>query len=137
MGRSFDTEQLAAELEVLSLRIAAVEVQTDEFDEGTIIGQAPAAGTLQPGGITVTVEVAEAPELAPVVMPDVVGLSEGEARQVLAAAGLGVETVVEPYFDEVAGQFIGEPGAVWGQDPAPGTALEPGSSATIRVNPGL
>ena len=137
VGRSFDTKQLAAELEVLTLRIAAVEVQTDEFDEGTIIGQAPAAGTLQPGGITVTVEVAEAPELAPVVMPDVVGLSEGEARQVLAAAGLGVETVVEPYFDEAAGQFIGEPGAVWGQDPAPGTALEPGSSATIRVNPGL
>ena len=137
VGRSFDTEQLAAELEVLSLRIAAVEVQTDEFDEGTIIGQAPAAGTLQPGGITVTVEVAEAPELAPVVMPDVVGLSEGEARQVLAAAGLGVETVVESYFDEAAGQFIGEPGAVWGQDPAPGTALAPGSSATIRVNPGL
>ena len=138
VGRAWDEALLAAELAALTLRVAAVEVQTQEFAAGTVIGQAPAAGVLQTGGVTVTVEVAVAPELPAVIaMPDVSGLSEGEARQVLTAAGLGVEVVVEPYFDEEAEQFGGEPGVVWGQDPPPGTALEVGRSATIWVSPGL
>ena len=136
LGRPFDPALLAAELEALTLRIAAVQVQTAEFDEGTIIGQAPAARTMQPGGTTVTVEVAAAPELVPVAMPAVVGGSEGEARQVLAAAGLSVEVVYEPYYDEEAQQFVGSPGVVWEQEPAAGTLMEAGATATIRVNPG-
>ena len=134
-GRTWDFELLAAELGELTLGVAAVEVQTGEFAEGTIIGQAPAAGTLQRGGITVTVEVAVAPELpSALAMPDVVGLSEAEARQVLTAAGLGVEVYVEPFFDEEAGRFGGAPGAVWRQLPAADTTLEPGGSAEIWVN---
>ena len=135
VGRVFDRQQLAAEMQALNLRITAVPVQTAEFAEGTIVGQAPAAGTQQPGGVTVTVEVAAAPELVPVEMPDVVGITEGEARQVLAAAGLSVEVVLEPYFDEEAGQFVGEPGVVWSQNPTAGTPMEAGATATIRVNP--
>ena len=135
VGRTWDPEQLAAELEALTLGVAAAEVQSVEFAEGTIMGQAPAAGTLQRGGITVTVEVAVAPELPSVLaMPDVLGLTEAEARQVLAAAGLGVEVYVEPFFDEEAGRFGGEPNKVWRQAPSAGTTLEPGGSAEIWVN---
>ena len=135
VGRPFDAEQVVAELGGLTLRFAAVEVQTAEFDAGTIIGQAPAAGTLHPGGITVTVEVAVPVELPPVLMPEVVGLSEGEARGVLAAAGVGVDVLLEYYFDEETGQFGGDPDIVWHQDPPPGTPIEPGDLATIRVEP--
>ena len=136
VGRTWDAEQLATELGELTLGIAAVEVESVEFAEGTIMGQAPAAGTLQRGGITVTVEVAVAPDLPSVLaMPDVVGLSEPEARQVLAAAGLGVEVYIEPFFDEEAERFGGEPGTVWRQDPAAGTTVEPGGFAEIWVNP--
>ncbi len=63
VGRAWDLEQMTAELGALTLGIAAVEVETVEFSEGTIMGQAPAAGSLHRGGITVTVEVAVAPDL--------------------------------------------------------------------------
>ena len=135
VGRAWDAEQMATELRALTLGLAAVEVETAEFAAGTVIGQAPAARSLQRGGITVTVEVAAAPEAPAIIaMPDVVGLSEAEARQVLAAAELGVEVYIEPYFDEEAERFGGEPGAVWQQSPAAGADVEPGSSAEIWVN---
>ena len=136
VGRAWNAEQMTAELAELTLGVVAVEVETVEFAEGTIMGQAPAAGSLHRGGITVTVEVAAAPDLPPVLdMPEVVGLSEAEARGVLAAAGLGVEVHVEPFFDEEAEQFGGQPGMVWRQAPAAGVPVEPGGSAEIWVNP--
>ena len=49
------------------------------------------------------------------------GLSEAEARGVLAAAGLGVAVYIEPFFDEEAERFGGDPGVVWQQSPAAGT----------------
>ena len=135
VGRAWDQAQVAAELGELTLGVAAVDVETDEYAEGTIIGQAPAARSLQRGGITVTVEVAVAPDLPTFLdMPGVVGLSEAEARGVLAAAGLGVEVFVEPFFDEEAERFGGDPGVVWQQSPAAGTIVESGSSAEIWVN---
>jgi beta-lactam-binding protein with PASTA domain len=136
VGRTWDEEQLTAELGELTLGVVAVEVETVEFTEGTIMGQAPAAGSLHRGGITVTVEVAVAPDLPAVLsMPEVVGLNEAEARGVLAAAGLGVEVYVETFFDEETEQFGGEPGVVWRQTPAAGVPVEPGGSAEIWVNP--
>ena len=138
VGRVWDPEQVATELGELTLGVAALEVETVEFAEGTIIGQAPAAASLQRGGITVTVEVAVAPELPTIIsMPSVVGLSEAEARQVLAAAGLGVEVYIEPFFDEEAERFGGEPGVVWQQSPSAGATVEPGRAAEIWVNTDL
>lgn len=136
VGRVWDEAQLAAELAELTLVVAAVEVETPEFAEGTIIGQAPAAGSLQPGGLTVNVEVAAEPELpAAVAVPDVTGLSEGEARQVLAAAGLGVEVVVEPHMFE--GEPVGVSGHVWRQEPQADTAIETGATTMVWVHPFL
>ena len=135
VGRAWDPALVATELGELTLGVAAVEVETDEYEEGTIIGQAPAALSLQRGGITVTVEVAVAPDLPTFIeMPSVVGLSEAEARGVLAAAGLGVAVYIEPFFDEEAERFGGDPGVVWQQSPAAGTTVETGSSAEIWVN---
>ncbi len=136
VGRAWDPEQVTAEMEELTLGLAAVDVETGEYAPGTIIGQAPAARSLQRGGITVTVEVAVAPDRPAFVdMPSVVGLSEGEARGILSAAGLGVEVLVEPFFNEETERFNGDPGVVWRQSPAVGTAVEPGVSAEIWVNP--
>lgn len=137
LGRVWDEAALTEELEALSLKVAAVDVQTDEYEHATIIGQAPAAGSLRPGGVTVTVEVAEAPDLPEViVVPDVVGLSEAEARQVLASPGLAVKAHLVPYFDEEASRFGGEPGLVWSQAPVAGSSVETGATVTLLVNPG-
>lgn len=140
IGRMWDLELLTAELTELMLGVSAVEVATDEFSEGTIIGQAPAAGSLQPNGITINVEVAVAPELPDLItIPNVVGLSEGEARQVVAAAGMGLNVIVEPYVVEpyvvVDGIGVDVPGTVWLQEPLPETVLEIGKTMTIWVSP--
>ena len=81
VGRAWNPAQVAAELGELTLGLAAVGVETDEYAEGTIIRQAPAAGSLQPGGITVTVEVAMAPGMPTFIdMPSVIqGTSQAEA----------------------------------------------------------
>ena len=135
VGRAWDPALVATELGELTLEVASVDVETDEYEEGTIIGQAPAAGSLLRGGITVTVEIAVAPDLPTFIdMPSVVGLSEAEARGVLAAAGLGVAVYVEPYFDEELERFGGDPGVVWQQSPAAGSTVETGGSAEIWVN---
>ncbi len=134
VGRQWNAEVMATELGALTLLLAATEVETQEFAAGTVIGQAPAAGTLVNGGITVNVEVATEPALpAAVPVPDVVGLSEGEARGVLAAIGLGVVVVVEPYL--VEGEPAVAPGVVWLQEPLAGTNLLLGRSMTIWVSP--
>ena len=61
VGRYWDPLRVAAELRELTLGVVAVGVQADEYAQGTIIAQAPAAGSLQRGGIIVTVEVAGLP----------------------------------------------------------------------------
>lgn len=130
IGRIWDPEVLAAELEELSLQVQPVEVATDEFEAGTIVNQAPLPGSLQPGGITITVEVAVLPELPTMIsVASVIGLSDAQARQVLAAEGLGVTTIFEPNPLEI------DPGYVWQQNPLPGTTIEVGGSATIWVQP--
>ena len=58
VGRHWDPLRVSAELRELTLGVVAVGVKADEYAQGTIIAQAPAAGSLHRGGITVTVEVA-------------------------------------------------------------------------------
>jgi len=135
VGRDWDARLLTQELAELNLRIASVGVQSLDYSEGLIIGQAPPSGTQVVEGSTLTLEVATPQELLTIAMPDVVGSSEGEARGVLAAHGLGVEELFEVFFDETLGEFTGEPGVVWGKEPAAGELVSPGDGATIRVRP--
>jgi hypothetical protein len=71
------------------------------------------------------------PTLAPatVVVPEVVGMAAGEARDSLRAVGLSVSVTTEPS-DEV------EAGVVVGQDPPAGVSIEPESLVTIVVSEG-
>ena len=133
VGRPWDQELLVAELSELSLEVRAVEVPTSVFPEGTVIGQAPAGSSLQPEGTTITVEVAKAPAApATVVIVQLTGLTEAEARQVMAGESLGVEVIVQ---DTADGDAVAEPGLVWKQDPQPGTSSELDQLVTIWVAP--
>ena len=133
IGRQWDPGLLTAELAELAFGVSAVEVPSQVFPAGTVMGQAPIGGSLRPEGTVITVEVAFTPEAPDVVeVPTVVDLTEAEARQVLTGEGLGVETVVQVIGD--TGVEIG-PGAVWRQEPLPGTALAPGQLVTLWVTP--
>lgn len=110
--------------------LALVEVATRDFEPGRVFNQVPGAGQIVPGGSTITLEIAVEPELLPV--PAVIGLSESEAKQQLAAAGY--EVAVDVAADPDGGDTP-TPGAVWAQDPGSGTLDDTVITVTIRVNP--
>lgn len=62
LGRQWETDQITAELAELGLDVVAVQVGVADSPPGTIIGQAPPAGSQQRIGGIVTVEIAAAPE---------------------------------------------------------------------------
>ena len=150
IGRMWDRDEITREMEGLTLGVSALEVITSEFDEGTIVDQTPHAGSQQPAWTIVTVDVAIPPELPETVtVPDVIGLSESDAWETLAATGLIVEVLKESrsesgmvsdsedgmVADSESGTTSDQPGAVWRQFPPAGTAIESVWFTTIWVTP--
>jgi serine/threonine-protein kinase len=94
-----------------------------QVDKGKVIRTDPAAdSTIQPGGnMQVTVVVSNA-----VVVPDLTQMSADDARNTLKGLGLDID---------VQGFFGGKNGKVFGQDPPPGTKVQPGTKITVQVFP--
>ncbi|MFQ5556722.1 MAG: transglycosylase domain-containing protein [Acidimicrobiales bacterium] len=135
IGRVYDAEVLAAELEESTLVVVPVEVESNAFEPGTIVNQAPLPEVLVPGGATITVEVAVAPPEPDTVLTGVlVGLSEAQAKQVIAGDGLAVAVITEANPD-TADDAVTAPGVVWQQDPAPSSEIDVAGTVTIWVNP--
>jgi beta-lactam-binding protein with PASTA domain len=105
-----------------------VDVQSDqnEAPEGQVFAQDPAAGAEVSAGDTVTITVSEGP--GDQEMPSVEGQDADEAEQFLEEEyGLSVSRELET---EPCAQ---PPGTVCRQDPAAGTPVSPGDSATLYV----
>jgi len=97
---------------------------TLKIPKGKIYRQSPEPGAIVARGDTVTYWVSTGPRI--VAVPDVVGLSEGDAKATLEAAGFIVNS------DLVVG--LGSvPGDVVAQDPAGGTRLRKGDEVVIKV----
>ncbi len=107
-----------------------VERETDEHPAGTIFVQVPSAGTQVPGGTLLTVEVAVAPPAADV--PNVIGLTEAEAKQTATGLGFGVDVEIVQNPEPDGEQ---RPGRVWAQDPSPDTPGDGIDTVRLRVNP--
>ena len=101
---------------------------SDDFDEGLVISQDPAADERVDAGSAIDITVSTGPE--PVVVPTVVGLSEGDAIATLEGAGLGAEVVGREPSSEV------DEGLVISQDPAAGSEVAPGDVVGILVSTG-
>jgi membrane peptidoglycan carboxypeptidase len=127
IGRSLD-ETLFTELEESFFTLSPVDRITDEYPEGTIFFQAPAPGTSAPGNTLITVEIA----VAPLPVPDLLGLTEAVARQTLTGDGFLYEVTIEEN-PEPGGES--GPGIVWAQDPAGGTDGSGIETVRIKVNP--
>jgi penicillin-binding protein 1A len=131
IGRTID-EELYAELNAGYFSLSPFDRITDEFPEGQIITQVPAAGTPAPGNVLITVEIAIAPLNAAV--PNVLGLPEAVARQTLTGDGFLNEVSIEENPEPGEAGLV--PGAVWAQDPAGGTDRDGVETVRIKVNPG-
>ncbi|MBI2940209.1 MAG: PASTA domain-containing protein [Chloroflexi bacterium] len=131
----------------------AVTEHSGVLPAGRILAQQPAPGEpIEPGGVmTITVSLGPrppaptptprpvpTPTLAPstVVIPNVVGQHENEARQALEAAGLRVRSVNYQSADQVPDREyynrIGV-GHVLSQQPSPGTIVPKGDGVDIAV----
>ena len=117
---------------VETLEDAGFEVQVDEeFNEevqrGLVIEQDPPANDRIEEGSEVTILVSRGPPLEAV--PDVVGLTEEDARETLEEAGFEVGTVTDRDSEE-------EEGTVLEQDPPSGAEARPGSPVDLVVSSG-
>ena len=103
----------------------SVEEQESDEPEGDVISQSPEGGSSVARGETVTITVSTG--RAQVDVPDVVGLSEADARDRLSGAELGAtsqeRTVTDPSQD----------GVVIEQRPASGTEVDEGSDVVIVI----
>jgi beta-lactam-binding protein with PASTA domain/predicted Ser/Thr protein kinase len=114
------------------LEDAGFRVQTEtEFSEtvqrGRVLEQDPEAGERVEEGSPVTIIVSRGPQ--PVPVPDVVGLTEEEAREELEDAGFEVGSVTPRESEE-------EEGTVVDQSPPGGTDARPGSAVELVVSSG-
>jgi serine/threonine-protein kinase len=111
-------------LEAESLNSRSRKAASETTPKGQIFRQQPAAGATVERGDTVTFWVSSGPPK--VYVPDVVGLSQGDASATLEDAGFVVST------DYVAGW--GEiPGTVVGQDPLADVRGRVGDEVVIQV----
>jgi len=111
-------------LDAASLNGRSRRAASESAPKGEIFKQKPAAGATVERGDTVTFWVSSGPP--EVEVPDVVGLSQGEASALLEEEGFIVQT------DLVLGWGV-FPGDVVAQDPAAGARARPGDEVLIEV----
>ena len=111
-------------LEAASLSGKRRRAASETAPKGQVFKQKPAAGTTVARGDTITFWVSSGPPQ--VFVPDVVGLSQGDAQATLEDAGFVVSV------DYVAGWGV-FPGDVVAQDPVAGTRGRAGDEVVIEV----
>lgn len=128
----FTGKTLDASKEALNGAEMALGKVTEKFDEevpaGTVLGQAPAAGTPARHGTPVSLTVSKGPQ--PIPVPDVRGLDQDAAFRAVEAAGLKAVTADETVHDRNVPK-----GAVVSQDPGSGT-LTRGQTVTLTISEG-
>ncbi len=117
-------KEARAELEKAQLTPRKRRSATLSATKGKVYRQEPEGGTTVTRGDTVTYWVSSGPPM--VTVPDVVGLTSGDAKAVLEGEGFVVST------DYVAG-WGHYPGDVVGQDPVAGERLRKGDEVIIEV----
>ena len=116
-------------LEDLDFQVRVKESYSEEVEEGCVISQDPAATSSVDRKSTVTLEVSKGPDLTgKVAMPSLLGMSEGDARSMLASLKLKLGTV--EVNRNVSSSDIGK---VIGQSAEEGEYVEEGSFIDIEV----
>ncbi len=103
--------------------VAIEEEPSDDVPSGQVIRTEPPAGELAPKGSTVTMIVSSGPE--PVVVPDVITDSPGEARDKIEERGLVANEETTTSCD------LSEEGTVVDQNPPPESEVDEGTTVTF------
>ena len=120
VGAQFDAAN--AQLVGLGFQVARTDVDSNQ-PAGTVIAQDPTGGSKAAKGTTVTLQVSKGPQQTAQV-PNLFNKTLGEAKQLLAQAGLQLGNVDGPNDDKAR---------VIVQDPAAGTPATPGQQVSVRT----
>ncbi len=107
---------------------AVTQMYSDTVSTGDVVSQLPAAGTSVLPGTAVNLDVSKGPE--PVIVPDVVGMTQLAADSAITNALLAVGAVTQMYSAAVIY------GSVISQSPVAGTPVIPGSGVDLTVSKG-
>ena len=116
------------------LRDAGFEVSTDEREssfgqEGRVMEQSPDGGESVERGSEVTIAVGTGPET--VLVPNVTGVNEARASQILGEVELVLGEAFEDYSETVP------EGSIISQDPGENESVEPGEAVDVTVSLGV
>ena len=126
-----DAEEAEERLESLGLDLAVRfrDTYDDTVEQGGVAGSEPSAGTVLAPGSEVTLVLSIGPRY--VAVPDVVGSTENEARNLLREAGFAHIDIVQEHSAEQL------PGTVLATEPAVGEEGDREASVTVRVSEGV
>ncbi|WP_328673854.1 Stk1 family PASTA domain-containing Ser/Thr kinase [Streptomyces sp. NBC_00322] len=120
VGRLFDDAK--SQLETLEFTVARADVDSDQ-PAGTVIQQDPAGNSKAAKGATVTLQVSKGPQQTAQV-PQLFNKTIGEAKQLLAQAGLQLGAVNGPNDDKAR---------IIVQDPAAGSPATPNQQVNVQT----
>ncbi|MCL3862176.1 Stk1 family PASTA domain-containing Ser/Thr kinase [Actinotalea sp. K2] len=120
-----DRDTAVAQLQADGLVVDVQEQHSTEVATGLVVSQSPEPGTDGLRGDTVTIVVSSGPP--PVEVPNVRGMGEGQAVEVLEGAGLAVDVRYGLF-----GQLFGS--RVVSQEPSSGETVPLGSTVAITVS---
>ncbi|MBQ9607737.1 MAG: Stk1 family PASTA domain-containing Ser/Thr kinase [Lachnospiraceae bacterium] len=124
-------------LENMGLKMSLTEGNSDTVPSGSVMSQSPEAGAMVAPGSTVAVvistgagsETEEIPE-GSVAVPNIIGMSETEAKTALTASGLSWSSITEQHSDSVV------EGKVISQSVEPDTLISSGASVDFVLSLG-
>jgi penicillin-binding protein 1A len=127
---SYPASEARELLERAGFAVNEVDEPSSTYPPGRVVGQSPEGGETAPEGSTVTIYISVADNRTSV--PDVLGMSSGQAQSTLRNAGFDVTVISE---SEPGRRGKSNKNRVWKQSPSAGTPAEQGSNVTIWVNP--
>ncbi|MGI6029431.1 MAG: Stk1 family PASTA domain-containing Ser/Thr kinase [Candidatus Heteroscillospira sp.] len=127
----YNKEYRAAEQEILEagLLVEIERVYDDSITRDYVISSSPGEGESISVGSTVYLKVSDGPEIEPVAVPNVIGLTERAAKSRLNERGLELGTVTPVESDYPENTII------WQSTPQ-GTMVDPGTKIYLQVSTG-
>ena len=123
--------QAAAQTAITSAGLTVgtiTQAYSNTVPSGNVISQNPASGATVTPGSAVNLTVSKGPQ--PVMVPNVVGMTQAAAQTAITSAGLTVGTISQAYSDTVPS------GNVISQSPASGASVASGSAVSLTVSLG-
>ena len=123
--------QAAAQTAITSAGLTVgtiTQAYSNTVPSGNVISQTPASGATVTPGSAVNLTISQGPQ--PVMVPNVVGMTQAAAQTAITSAGLTVGTITQAYSDTVPS------GNVISQSPASGASVASGSAVSLTVAQG-